>query len=268
MKKFLIVGALIATLLLLVFLSYWFVETNPLKFTREDVRDVMKQVFIYSFAGSVAIFGYWWTQKKQHEIHDEQLREARWNQTLDIQLKALQDLVTMRSELHSKLFKTSKWDLFWYVNDSEFRYKVDSQLEADLQKIADHISFYFSGDEFYLSNTQLELSYALLELGDYVEQVLPLPEDCPDSLEHEVAWAIKKHFNKALNLCLLIEWELWVIKHGEVLERHDIALRFGENKGSYLIDEEYMEWKLKEFLEERKMAGLTSTYYEMNKDCY
>lgn len=32
--------------------------TNPFKFSLQDVRDVLKQVFVYSFAAGVAIFGY------------------------------------------------------------------------------------------------------------------------------------------------------------------------------------------------------------------
>lgn len=41
-----------------VLASHWFFTTNPFKFSLQDVRDVLKQVFVYSFAAGVAIFGY------------------------------------------------------------------------------------------------------------------------------------------------------------------------------------------------------------------
>ena len=144
--------------------SYWLVTTNPLKFSLQDFRDVLKQVFVYSFAAGVAIFGYWWTQREQDRRHDDQLYEARWNKTLDIQLKALEKLSSKRLALYSELRKVSKLYLFQFITDDEFRDLKLYDFEEQISWQSNHTSFYLSHDDFYLLGITFEMTVAIDEL--------------------------------------------------------------------------------------------------------
>lgn len=245
--------------------SYWFVTTNPFKFSLQDVRDVLKQVFVYSFAAGVAIFGYWWTQREQDRRHDDQLYEARWNKTLDIQLEALDKLSNKRLALYSELKKVSKLYLFQFITDDEFRHLKLYDFEEQINWQSNHTSFYLSHDDFYLMDITFEMTVTIDELESYCNQVLPLPKDASVELKELVALSIRQHFNKILRLSLVLEWEISCLIEGKVLDRYDLDLDDDNQWDKHNDTETYLEWKERVYKQQRKFVGLTNTNVILNE---
>ncbi|MGC9460227.1 hypothetical protein [Vibrio genomosp. F10] len=268
MKKYLKWLVVVLIAIVLIMFCYWFIKTNQFEFNKQDVRDVLKQIFVYSFAAGVAVCGYWWTQERQQERHDDQLFEARWNQALDIQLSALEKLVKMRSEIYIALMRLARQDSYKLIVDEDFREQVIIDIDDSFQRMSDHINFYLNSDDYYLSNTMLEMRITLTELECYIEQVLPLPDKPEEHLEHSVYLAVRSHLLKVIKLAQLMDWEIWTIKEGKILERYDVSQDDDSQWDKHEPEEEYMRWKLKEFKKERRSLGLTTTYVVLNKEIY
>ncbi|RSD31750.1 hypothetical protein [Vibrio pectenicida] len=252
-------------ILIFAMASYWFATTNPLKFSLQDVRDVLRQVFVYSFAAGVAIFGYWWTQREQDRRHDDQLYEARWNKTLDIQFEALEKLSSKRLALYSELRKVSKLYLFQFITDDEFRDLKLYDFEEQISWQSNHTSFYLSHDDFYLMDITFEMTAAIDELESYCNQVLPLPKDASIELEELVALSIRQHFNKILSLSLVLDWEIGCLIKGKVLDRYDLDLDDDNQWDKQDDTETYLQWKERVYKQQRKYVGLTNTNVILNE---
>ncbi|MCF7353126.1 hypothetical protein [Vibrio sp. CK2-1] len=261
--------ATIAVLILIFSVaSYWFITINPFKFSLQDVRDVLKQVFVYSFAAIVAIFGYWWTQREQDRRHDDQLYEARWNKTLDRQLEALDKLSSKRVELYSELRKVSKLDLYQFITDNEFRLLKQYDFEKQIRWQLNHTSFYLSHDDFYLIDIILEMTVAIDELESYCNQVLPLSKDASIALEDLVALSVSQHFNKILKLSLILDWEVGCLIEGKVLDRYYLGVDDDNQWDKHDNTEAYLEWKVQEYKKQRELVGLTNTNVILNERSY
>ncbi|MEZ9260222.1 hypothetical protein AB4125_21915 [Vibrio splendidus] len=264
-KKWVTIAVLI---LIFSMASYWFVTTNPFKFSLQDVRDVLKQVFVYSFTVVVAIFGYWWTQREQDKRHDDQLYEARWNRTLDIQLEALEKLSSDRVELYSEVRKASTLDLYQFITDYEFRDLKQYDFAKQIRWQSNHTSFYLSHDDFYLMDITFEMTVAIDELESYCNQVLPLPKDVNIELEELVALSIRRYFNKILSLSLVLDWEIGCLIEGKVLDRYDLDVDDENQWGKHDNTESYLEWKEQAYKQQRKLVGLTNTNVILNERTY
>lgn len=264
-KKWVTIAVLI---LIFSMASYWFVTTNPFKFSLQDVRDVLKQVFVYSFTAVVAIFGYWWTQREQDKRHDDQLYEARWNKTLDIQLEALEKLSSDRVELYSEVRKASTLDLYQFITDYEFRDLKQYDFAKQIRWQSNHTSFYLSHDDFYLMDITFEMTVAIDELESYCNQVLPLPKDASIELEELVALSIRRYFNKILSLSLVLDWEIGCLIEGKVLDRYDLDVDDENQWGKHDNTESYLEWKEQAYKQQRKLVGLTNTNVILNERTY
>ncbi|HHY0605834.1 hypothetical protein R8N45_16055 [Vibrio sp. 1403] len=264
-KKWLKVAVVILTCVLA---SHWFVTTNPFKFSLQDVRDVLKQVFVYSFAAGVAIFGYWWTQREQDRRHDDQLYEARWNKTLDIQLEALEKLSSERVELYGELRQVSKLYLYQFIKDDEFRDLKQYDFEKQISWQSNHTSFYLSHDDFYLMDIIFEMRVAIDELESYCDQVLPLPKDASEKLVELVALSIRQHFNKLLRLSLVLDWEIGCLIEGKARDRYGLDLDDDNQWDKYDDTETYLEWKEQVYKQQRELIGLTNTNVILNERDY
>lgn len=224
-----------------------------------------KCLFIYSFAAGVAIFGYWWTQREQGRRHDDQLYEARWNKTLDLQLEALDKLSSKRLELYSELRKVSKLYLFQFITDDEFRDLKLYDFEEQISWQSNHTSFYLHHDDSYLMDIIFEMTVTIGELESYCNQVVPLPKDASVELEELVALSIRQHFNKILRLSFVLDWEIGCLIEGKVLDRYDLDLDDDNQWDKHDDTETYLEWKERVYKQQRKLVGLTNTNVILNE---
>ncbi|MBE3853309.1 hypothetical protein HJ177_20655 [Vibrio parahaemolyticus] len=252
---------------LTVLLIYWFIKVNPLKLSVKDVREVFKQVFVYSFAACVAVFGYWWTQRQQNYRHDDELYEARWNKTLDLQLEALDKLSKMCTELRIDILRMSKWHIYQFVHDDVYMADNLRGIEGSILKMMSHTFFYLEDDDFYLIEVMTEITGSINDLEGYIDQVLPLPQDIESDVEVLITRAINGHFNKINRLSLLLDWEIGMLKRGKVTERYDLK-EDDDNQWNSHPDSDsdsYNKWKFREYKSERTFLGLSHTNVILNQ---
>lgn len=212
------------------------------------MRELSKQLFLYSFTAGVAILGYWWNQREQNKRHDDQLYEARWNKTLDQLLEALREQSKMRLKF-TKIFRD--------IPLEDTHLYVQSMLD-ELNEQIEHAFFYLNNDDFRVVEILQEMCDTTLCLYNNLSQFLPLPEDEQDNIELKIAldYVLHAYGKRLLNLSCLLDWEIGRLILGKMIERYDLNYDDEDQFESHCSHEEYEEYRAREYAKTRADLGL------------
>lgn len=239
---------IVITMLLVGWVAHWFVTDNPLEYTLQDVRELSKQLFLYSFTAAVAILGYWWNQREQNKRHDDQLYEARWNKTLDQQLEALREQSKMRIKFKKTFRDIPLEDTYLYVQ----------RMLDELEEQTDHAMFYLNNDDYYIVDILIEMTSTIMCLNERLPQYLPIPGSEQGNIELNTAVVLMLHSYsvRLWNQSYLLDWEIGRLINGKMIERYDLNYGDEDQFEGHCSVEEYEKHRAEEYAKTRADLNL------------
>ncbi|CAK3754323.1 conserved hypothetical protein [Vibrio crassostreae] len=237
---------------LMVCLIAYMLIANPLGFTDIEIREFALKAMLYSITAIVAVLGYWWTQIKQDERHNDNLFEERWNKTLDIKKDALVEMCQIRANIERILANNIRYYIFKFIEDHDYRNDVAMELRQHCNKIMDMAEMFLSDNENEeVSTKALDINLKILDMEDCLSRWLPIPNDDIEA-EAAIADLAAAHLKAIIAVVCELRWEIQCEAHGLVIQRYDINRDDDEQFDGYLSKEEYIDWK-KGAEKERKM---------------
>ncbi|CAH6803889.1 hypothetical protein [Vibrio crassostreae] len=237
---------------LMVCLIAYMLIANPLGFSDIEIREFALKAMLYSITAIVAVLGYWWTQIKQDERHNDNLFEERWNKTLDIKKDALVEMCQIRANIERILANNIRYYIFKFIEDHDYRNDVAMELRQHCDKILDMAEMFLSDNENEeVSTKALDINFKLLDMEDCLSRWLPIPNDDIEA-EAAIADLAAAHLKAIIAVVYELRWEIQCEAHGLVIQRYDINRDDDEQFDGYLSKEEYIGWK-KRAEKERKM---------------
>ncbi|CAH6822755.1 conserved hypothetical protein [Vibrio chagasii] len=243
---------LIVAFVLAILIGYM-IFANPLEFSKNEIREFSLKAMLYSLTAIVAILGYWWTQVKQQERHDDSLYEERWNKTLDIKKDALVEMCQLRANMSGIITNTTRYHLDEFIEQEGYFNNVVKELRQNGEKITDlGAMFLMDNEDEEVTIKALEFNLKLLDMESCLDQWLPIPNDNVDA-ERAIRHLVVTHLRSLSYIVDDLRWEIHCEAQGIVIQRYDINRDDDEQLSGYVSNEEYLDWKKEEDKERMRL---------------